>query len=120
VGVNDFKTIDDVCTYGTKLEGVCKHEDPVGEGGAVDADRIWNTSSWFAFTRDRKYLVPEAEAAAKASAGYLFVMYQAIEALKTNPSYDVRPALEAWFDRESGSASNRNSLFDRSGYFVCR
>lgn len=99
-----FETLTDVCTYGKQVSGVCLHGKPDLK------DRIWETSLECTLTSDRPWdcLVPEAQAAAKATSGYLLVVARLI---KTQSWNGAPAALQAWFE---GDPTN-----PESGYFLC-
>jgi len=99
-----FETLTDVCTYGIDVPGVCLHSKPDLR------DRIWLTNFECTITPDRPWdcLVPEAQAASNATAGYLLVVGRLIKAT----DWDGAPAaLETWF---AGDPTN-----PESGYFLC-
>jgi hypothetical protein len=67
--------LTDVCTYGIELRGVCYHS-KVSTG-----DRVWGGSlgcQWNPFNRTFNCLIPEAQQAALATAGYLVAMAEAL------------------------------------------
>lgn len=99
-----FETLIDVCTYGIEVPGVCLHAKPDLR------DRIWETNLECTITSDRPWdcLVPQAQAASNATAGYLLVVGRLIKAT----DWDGAPAaLETWF---AGDPTN-----PESGYFLC-
>lgn len=99
-----FETLTDVCTYGTEVPGVCLHAKPDLR------DRIWDTSLTCTLTTDRPWdcLVPQAQSAANATAGYLLVVGRLIQATDWN---GAEAALATWF---AGDPTN-----PESGYFLC-
>ena len=90
----DGKSIIDVCTYGSEVEGVCMHQagihfhDLLPSGALFEEDRIWLTepASCNLNPRNRGWecLKPEAQLAAEVSAGYL-VLYAKLIGYRLEP-----------------------------------
>jgi len=100
-----LRTLDDVCSYGRQVNGVCYHQ-------IVDTrDRIWN-SSWSCqldpTNRSWGCLTPQAQSAAYATGGFLRVMGHYVH---SGASGDLAAALTAWY---SGG-----SVDSYSNYFHC-
>jgi len=116
---SDFKAITDVCTYGEQVKGACFHEEPIFGGAIFDDDRIWKKRALFTTSRDRKYLVPEADAAAKAGAGYLVAVEEMRERMARGKRVNVEAELDRLFDEEVDPAGRPGSLFGFTGFFRC-
>jgi len=99
-----YETLTDICTYKIELPGVCFHA--TGDM----RDRIWQGNLECTVTSDREWdcLVPEAQSAAYATAGYLLVVARHIEAGMVG---DLEAELVAFFE---GDATNPHS-----GYYKC-
>lgn len=116
---NDFKKIVDVCTYGEEVKGACFHEEPILGGAIFHDDRIWKKRALFTSSRDRKYLVPEADAAAKAGAGYLVAVEEMRERTARGKRVNVEAELARLFDEEVDPQERAGSLFGFTGFFRC-
>jgi hypothetical protein len=85
-----LKILTDVCTYGIEIPGVCYH-DMV----SVD-DRVWGSSlgcQWNPYNRTFRCLIPEAQQAAYATAGYLVAVAETL----VNTALDPVVAAERFF-----------------------
>jgi MYXO-CTERM domain-containing protein len=99
-----FETLTDICTYAVQFPGICLHSKPDLK------DRIWLGTLECNLTLSRPWecLVPEAQAAANATAGLLLTVARILHNQAWSTTAD---ALEAWFE---GEPSN-----PESGYLRC-
>jgi MYXO-CTERM domain-containing protein len=100
-----FETMEDICTYGVTFAGICTHHKPDTK------DAIWRLTPLectFTTTRSWDCLVDEAQAASKATAGYLQTVARLIDTSNYN---GVQAALDTWFEGDP--------TIQESGYFHC-
>lgn len=116
-GENDFKWITDVCTYGKQAFGACKHPEPIMS--LLDTDRIWKSGTLLDFNRPREDLIPAAEAAVKAGAGYLVTVEEYYERKLRGADVDIEAELTRMFDTEVDAPDAPGSLHDYTGFFRC-
>lgn len=104
--VRDGKQLLDHCTYGARSEGVCYHEE------SDERDRIWKqdggSCEFDPNQRNWACLIPEAKAAAMATAGFLALAGR----LALEPDAPVDSTLRAWMHGDDKSYEG--------GYFDCR
>jgi MYXO-CTERM domain-containing protein len=100
-----FETLDDICTYAATFPGICTHYKP------DTRDAVWRLTPLectFTTTRSWDCLVDQAQAASKATAGYLVTVARLID---TSNFSGAQAAIETWFEGDP--------TVEESGYFRC-